>query len=109
MIRPSNYEKPEQQQKNISAAVVWMNSYESLVSWMRVHQMNFWKMRCSRVEQENQTLRDRMLRRKIKREKLNRIKAEDDEIDENFIKFLEISAKHRENLRREKEANDEYR
>lgn len=70
-------------------ANIWQNSYASAVKWQCEQQVAFWKNMALRYKQENDKLRAELAAAAKSKPK------QVEQIDEEFIAFLGITAKHR--------------
>ncbi|XP_055849780.1 uncharacterized protein LOC129914509 [Episyrphus balteatus] len=120
--RQTEFSFSQSAQKNGSE--VWSAAYENAVRWHGEHQNNFWRHAAEQLENENQMLRQQLhnvARIKPEREtqvyyetsdeeeqEVVSIKKEeaDDEVDSKYLEFLQITIKHREELRLKREAAD---
>jgi hypothetical protein len=76
---------------------IWQNAYINAVKWQCQQQVRFWKNIAMKYKEENDQLR-RQLKDNTHAEQTsskNKDTSSDDEVNEQFISFLEISAKHR--------------
>ncbi|EAT40401.1 AAEL007849-PA [Aedes aegypti] len=97
---------------------VWMKTYQNIVKWQYQHQLNYWKQHALLLREENVRLRRRLTVHDSEDEAdealayaeaatwelqngQEAVVAEDDEaLDEEFIAFMEVSARHRLERRR---------
>lgn len=104
---------------------VWIKAYQNIVKWQYQHQLNYWKQCALQLREENARLRRRLavqdsededeeLAAATGREQQQRQLAddhgsavdddgeqgEDEALDEEFIAFMEVSARHRLERRR---------
>lgn len=100
----------------------WAETYTAAATWQLKHQIAYWKSRAKALEYENKVLHDVIKKNYFKGSALPTANAaetsessedveegseedEDDdvEVSEEFIEFLKKNAKHREDVRRERE------
>ncbi|XP_058817429.1 uncharacterized protein LOC131680738 [Topomyia yanbarensis] len=103
-----------------NAQNVWIKTYQNAVRWQYQHQLNYWKHCTLRLREENARLRRRLAvqdseeeeeeaearaqQQQQRRHGTTAVKGEEsaDEalLDEEFIAFMEVSARHRLERRR---------
>ncbi|XP_055918962.1 uncharacterized protein LOC129951001 [Eupeodes corollae] len=107
---------------------IWGEAYANAVRWHGEHQNNFWRHAAEQLENENQMLRQQLnyVANSIKPETQNYYETSDeeyeqkdlivvkkeeeqqqeDEVDSKYLEFLQVTIKHREELRLKREAAD---
>lgn len=116
-------DQPTPRRRNLQSATnnVWENTYVNVLKWQCEQQVSYWKNIARRYKVENAYLRgelkkvrEHMSASGVKSGDCNKsgIKKETDDtagdsVDEEFISFLEITAKHRlERVRQREEESD---
>ncbi|XP_053696390.1 uncharacterized protein LOC128743755 [Sabethes cyaneus] len=85
---------------------VWIKTYQNVVKWQYQHQLNYWKNCTVRLRAENARLRRRLAvqdsedeEEEAQQRQRQAAAAEKDTaealLDEEFIAFMEVSARHR--------------
>lgn len=81
---------------NNSGAQIWQNTYLNAIQWQCEQKVKFWKDIAMKYKEENDVLK-RQLEESL--QKVNIVEKVQEKIEENvdeqFISFLEITAKHR--------------
>ncbi|XP_055386011.1 uncharacterized protein LOC129615002 [Condylostylus longicornis] len=114
-----------------AAAVLWRKTYESCINWHNFYQMHYWKNLAFNLKNKNNELQKQLDEYKhiIKGQniQINSLRNEDEkveyetsssegenydidihecetieEVDEEYLKFLEITYKHREEIKNKK-------
>lgn len=85
-----------QSNDNLNPGKIWQNAYNNVIRWQCEQQVRFWKNLALKYKAENEELR----RQLESQDSSNTHETEtqestNDSVDEQFISFLEITAKHR--------------
>ncbi|XP_062553147.1 uncharacterized protein LOC134218243 [Armigeres subalbatus] len=99
-----------------NAQNMWIKTYQNIVKWQFQHQMNYWKQHALLLREENGRLKRRLQVQDSEDEEdeahayaeattwelqqQEEPAADDDALDEEFIAFMEVSARHRLERRR---------
>ncbi|EAL39704.2 AGAP007910-PA [Anopheles gambiae str. PEST] len=100
---------------------MWIRAYHRVVKWHTKHQTNYWKQCAQQLRAENDRLKRSVLaaggstareaadttegcgeRHQRSRQRTTAEEEERDELDEEFLAFMEVSARHRLEHRRQK-------
>lgn len=97
--RGRHIETPSQSQENSSVNPnnIWQNAYINAIRWQCEQQVRFWKNMAEKYKEENLELKRKLEERS--HPETTCVDESDQEskdaVDEQFISFLEITAKHR--------------
>lgn len=88
-----------QSSAKLSPNNIWQNAYINAIRWQCEQQVRFWKNMAMKYRTENTELKRQLEQRSDAKETSPIKEAEtqetNDTVDEQFISFLEITAKHR--------------
>ncbi|XP_039446948.1 uncharacterized protein LOC120426272 isoform X1 [Culex pipiens pallens] len=96
-----------------NAQNIWIKTYQNIIKWHSQHQMNYWKQHALKLRVENARLKRRLTVqdsededdaeaevREAQQSQQQDEDQEDEALDEEFIAFMEVSARHRLERRR---------
>ncbi|KAL5280089.1 hypothetical protein ACFFRR_004209 [Megaselia abdita] len=114
-------------EQNSTQSNVWKKTYENLTKWHTHHQLLYWKGLAERFQQQNQILLKRLEQQNMEQSQIDVCLSEESEasdsgsddepettvllnqnhleleFDEEYLNFLEITRKHREELKLQRE------
>lgn len=107
--------------RNIATAQrLWHQMYATAVRWQTTHQAEYWRLRAINLERANTQLRERSSRTDDHQFQDNNKEeassddddesndtSDDDAVDEGYLAFLEISQRHKAEMKMKREAESD--
>lgn len=94
-IPKNNNANKNQNVSNNLGTQIWQNTYLNAIQWQCEQKVKFWKDIAIKYKEENDELK-RQLEVNLQRVHIEKVEEKEEEtVDEQFISFLEITAKHR--------------
>lgn len=101
------------------STAMWESAFASAIRWQTVYRTEFWKHLAARRQQENQRLRQRLRQMRAQLVVETAPAAAEsgmqgqggeedntDEVDEQYLQFVEVSMRHQMQLKRERELEE---